>query len=251
MSASGFFSCLFSGNGLGRDAWLFGPETITTYLCYLYVTQTLYVSVVFLTKICVALFYLRIFPVVRVRRLIWGTIGLSALGMVVFDILAIAQCQPISSYWTGWDQWHEGHCLGINPLAWSIAAVSIILDIWMLAIPIWQLVQLQMKWQRKLAVAIMITVGTFVTVVSILRLRYSMLLATLRIQPFQYMLLDAYAQGIPKTWKFRRLGPKKPLSRTLWTRSARKNSEQLAPYRDYHLPGRDESGAAGSYIEYS
>ncbi|KAF9775620.1 hypothetical protein IL306_006254 [Fusarium sp. DS 682] len=126
----------------------------------LYIGQTLYASDVFLTKICVALFYLRIFPVVTVRRLIWGTIGISALGMVVFDILAITQCQPISFYWTGWDQLHKGHCLGINPLAWSIAAVSIILDIWMLAIPIWQLVQLQMKWQRKLAVAVMFTVGT-------------------------------------------------------------------------------------------
>ncbi|KAG7409717.1 hypothetical protein LZL87_010051 [Fusarium oxysporum] len=161
-----------SGNGLGRDAWLFSPDTINSYLCYLYIGQTLYASDVFLTKICVALFYLRIFPVVTVQRLIWGTIGVAALGMVIFDILAIAQCQPISFYWTGWDKLHEGHCLGINPLAWAIAAVSIILDVWMLAIPIWQLVRLQMKWQRKLAVAVMFTVGTFVTIVSILRLRY-------------------------------------------------------------------------------
>ncbi|KAL5593192.1 hypothetical protein FOBRF1_012294 [Fusarium oxysporum] len=161
-----------SGNGLGRDAWLFSPDTINSYLCYLYIGQTLYASDVFLTKICVALFYLRIFPVVTVQRLIWGTIGVAALGMVIFDILAITQCQPISFYWTGWDKLHEGHCLGINPLAWAIAAVSIILDVWMLAIPIWQLVRLQMKWQRKLAVAVMFTVGTFVTIVSILRLRY-------------------------------------------------------------------------------
>ncbi|VTT69483.1 unnamed protein product [Fusarium fujikuroi] len=161
-----------SGNGLGRDAWLFSPDTINSYLCYLYIGQTLYASDVFLTKICVALFYLRIFPVVSVQRLIWGTIVFSVLGMILFDILAIAQCQPISFYWTGWDKLHEGHCLGVQPLAWAIAAVGIILDVWMLAIPIWQLVQLQMKWQRKLAVAIMFTVGTFVTIVSILRLRY-------------------------------------------------------------------------------
>ncbi|KAG4282010.1 hypothetical protein FPRO06_10913 [Fusarium proliferatum] len=161
-----------SGNGLGRDAWLFSPDTINSYLCYLYIGQTLYASDVFLTKICVALFYLRIFPVVSVQRLIWGTIVFSVLGMIIFDILAIAQCQPISFYWTGWDKLHEGHCLGVQPLAWAIAAVGIILDVWMLAIPIWQLVQLQMKWQRKLAVAIMFTVGTFVTIVSILRLRY-------------------------------------------------------------------------------
>ncbi|KAG9498237.1 hypothetical protein J7337_011133 [Fusarium musae] len=142
-------------------------------MAYIYIGQVLYASDVFLTKICVALFYLRIFPVASVRRLIWGTIAFSVLGMIIFDILAIAQCRPINFYWTGWDKLHEGHCLGVQPLAWAIAAVGIILDVWMLAIPIWQLVQLQMKWQRKLAVAIMFTVGTFsVTIVSILRLRY-------------------------------------------------------------------------------
>ncbi|KAF4443172.1 hypothetical protein F53441_11481 [Fusarium austroafricanum] len=167
-------TCIYglSGNGLGQDTWRFSPETITTYLCYLYIGQILYATDMFATKICVALLYLRIFPVVLVQRLIWGTIAVCVLGLVVFDILAIAQCRPISFYWTGWDKLHEGHCLAIQPLAWSIAATGIILDFWMLAIPIWQLVLLQMKWQRKVAVGLMFTVGTFVTIVSILRLRY-------------------------------------------------------------------------------
>ncbi|KAF5570210.1 integral membrane protein PTH11 [Fusarium phyllophilum] len=51
-----------SGNGLGRDAWRFSPDTITAYLCFLYAGQTLYATDVFATKICVLLFYLRIFP---------------------------------------------------------------------------------------------------------------------------------------------------------------------------------------------
>jgi hypothetical protein len=110
----------------------------------------------------VLLFYLRIFPVVSVQRVIWGTIGLCALCTIIFDILAIAQCQPISFFWRGWDKLHEGEgkCIGVNALGWAIAAASIILDVWMLAIPLSQLVQLQMKWQRKVAVGLMFTVGT-------------------------------------------------------------------------------------------
>jgi hypothetical protein len=92
--------------------------------------------------------------------------------MVVFIVLAIAQCQPISFFWTGWDQLHHGHCIGVNPLAWAIAAVSIAMDFWVLAIPVFQLLQLQMKWQRKLAVTMMFIVGTFVSVVSIIRLQF-------------------------------------------------------------------------------
>uniref|UniRef100_A0A0D2YEA8 Rhodopsin domain-containing protein n=1 Tax=Fusarium oxysporum (strain Fo5176) TaxID=660025 RepID=A0A0D2YEA8_FUSOF len=108
----------------GLISYLIWGTLLFVFMAYLYIGQTLYASDVFLTKICVALFYLRIFPVVTVQRLIWGTIGVAALGMVIFDILAITQCQPISFYWTGWDKLHEGHCLGINPLAWAIAAHS-------------------------------------------------------------------------------------------------------------------------------
>ncbi|KAH6954594.1 hypothetical protein DER45DRAFT_646342 [Fusarium avenaceum] len=168
--------CIYglSGNGLGRDTWKVSPDTVTDFLMFLYIGQTIYASDIFVTKICVLLFYLRIFPVVSVQRVIWGTIGLCTLCMIVFDILAIAQCRPISFFWISWDQLHkgEGKCIGVNALGWAIAAASIILDVWMLAIPLSQLVQLQMKWKRKVAVGLMFTVGTFVTIVSILRLRY-------------------------------------------------------------------------------
>ncbi|KAG6978851.1 Satratoxin biosynthesis SC1 cluster protein 4 [Fusarium oxysporum f. sp. conglutinans] len=154
------------GPGLQLD------DYVITGAFFLYAGQTLYATDVFATKICVLLFYLRIFPGVTIRRLIWGTVGIAVLCMIIFDLLALTQCQPISFYWKGWDQLHKGHCIGINSLAWAIAAVGIILDFWMLGIPISQLIHLQMKWKRKLAVASMFGVGTFVTVVSILRLRY-------------------------------------------------------------------------------
>ncbi|KAJ3541364.1 hypothetical protein NM208_g4646 [Fusarium decemcellulare] len=161
-----------SPNGLGKDAWTLRPEKITGFLRSLYIGQTLYAAEVFAVKPCVLLFYLRIFPGVLIRRLIWGTLVFTLVGLVVFVVLALSQCQPISYFWQGWDAMHEGHCLGINPLAWAIAAVSIVLDFWMLGLPLSQLIHLQMHWKRKLAVACMFGVGTFVTVVSILRLRY-------------------------------------------------------------------------------
>ncbi|KAM5349615.1 hypothetical protein ACJ41O_006120 [Fusarium nematophilum] len=120
----------------------------------------------------VLLFYLRIFPGTLIRRLIWGTLVFTIVCLAVFVVLALAQCQPVSYYWQGWDALHDGQCLGINSLAWAIAAVSIALDFWMLGLPLSQLVHLQMHWKRKLAVASMFVVGTFVTVVSILRLRF-------------------------------------------------------------------------------
>ena len=122
--------------------------------------QTLYATNVFSVKLCVLLFYLRIFPGARIRRLIWATVIVVTICLIVFDILALAQCRPISYYWQGWDALHSGHCLGINALAWAIGVVSIIIDFWMLGLPLSQLMHLQMHWKRKMAVAMMFGVGT-------------------------------------------------------------------------------------------
>jgi hypothetical protein len=92
--------------------------------------------------------------------IIWSTIGVSVICMIVFDILAIAQCRPISYFWQGWDGLHEGQCIGVNPLAWAIAAIGIILDLWMLGIPLSEVMFLQMNWRRKVAVSLMFIVGT-------------------------------------------------------------------------------------------
>lgn len=51
------------------------------------------------------------------------------------------------------------------------AGVSVGLDAWMLAIPLSQLPGLKLHWKKKVSVGLMFFVGTFVTVVSILRLQ--------------------------------------------------------------------------------
>ncbi|KAK8086119.1 CFEM domain-containing protein [Apiospora phragmitis] len=83
----------------------------------------------------------------------------------------VSLCQPIPFYWEKWDGLHEGTCFDINAMGWSNAAISIVLDIWMLAIPLWQLRALKLHWKKKIGVAAMFIVGTFVTIVSILRLQ--------------------------------------------------------------------------------
>lgn len=42
---------------------------------------------------------------------------------------------------------------------WTRAAIAIALDVWIMAIPLWQLRKLSMDWKRKLAVGLMLCVG--------------------------------------------------------------------------------------------
>ncbi|EAQ89514.1 hypothetical protein CHGG_06133 [Chaetomium globosum CBS 148.51] len=156
-------------NGVGRDIWTLTPENITNFLFYFYIMAMLYFAQVMLVKLCMLLFYLRIFPSPTVRRLLWGT--------VIFNVVSChlllhrhLQCRPISHFWNNWDGEHEGKCLNSNAIAWANAAISIALDFWMLAIPLAQIKSLNLHWKKKIGVALMFVVGTFVTIVSIIRL---------------------------------------------------------------------------------
>ena len=105
-------------------------------------------------------FYMRIFPETRIRRILWVTQALNAMFGISFVFAAIFQCTPISYNWTRWDGEHEGSCIDITALAWSNAIVSIVFDLWMLAIPLFQLRKLKLHWKRKVGVAAMFIAGT-------------------------------------------------------------------------------------------
>ncbi|PVH81289.1 hypothetical protein DL98DRAFT_559877 [Cadophora sp. DSE1049] len=158
-------------NGLGRDIWTLTPKQITDFVHAFYKMELLYFLQVSLLKLTLLFFYLRIFPAKTIKRIIWGTAVFDISFGVVFVLLAIFQCSPISFYWKNWDGEHQGKCLNINALGWANAAISIVLDFWMLAIPISQLIHLKLHWKKKVGVAMMFVVGTFVTVVSIIRLQ--------------------------------------------------------------------------------
>jgi hypothetical protein len=157
-------------HGLGQDLWTLSPEEITKMLKYFYIMASLYFTQVTLLKLTLVFFYIRVFPSTPVQRLLWGTVIFVFLWGFTFVVVAIFQCRPISFFWTHWDGLHKGHCLDINAITASNAGISIALDLWILGIPLWQLWGLKMHWKKKVGVALMFCVGTFVTVVSILRL---------------------------------------------------------------------------------
>jgi hypothetical protein len=158
-------------HGLGRDLWTLEPDQITTMLLFFEIVAVLYFTTLTLLKLSILFFYIKVFTVTRAQRLLWGTVIFTLVWGVVYVIVAIFQCTPISYFWTHWDGLHEGSCLNINAITSSNAGFSIALDFWSLGIPLWQLRLLKLHWKKKVGVALMFMVGTFVTIVSILRLQ--------------------------------------------------------------------------------
>ena len=147
-------------NGLGRDIWTLRPQQITNVGKFFYIMACLYFLQTALLKLSFISFYMRIFPAPGIRRLLWGTFALTAVWGTVFIITAIFQCRPISYFWTKWDGMHQGSCSNANAISWSHAAMSIALDLWILAVPLWQLRSLKMHWKKKIGVAVMFCIGT-------------------------------------------------------------------------------------------
>jgi hypothetical protein len=149
-----------TANGVGRDIWTLTPQNITNVLFYLYIETILYCIQIVLVKLCLLLFYLRIFPGQTVRRLLWVTVSFAVLFGAVFFFLAIFQCSPIRYSWQHWDGEHEGKCANLNAIAWANASISIALDVWMLAIPLAEISTLNLHWKKKVGAGLMFCVGT-------------------------------------------------------------------------------------------
>jgi hypothetical protein len=149
-----------SAHGLGRDIWTLTPDTITQFAMSFYIVSILYVAEVFLLKLSILCFYMKIFPARPIQRLLWGTVVFNVLFGVAFILVVIFQCTPISYNWTNWKGEGGGTCVNLNAVAWANAGVSIALDLWMLALPLSQLRNLKLHWKKKVGVALMFFVGT-------------------------------------------------------------------------------------------
>ncbi|KAH8673256.1 GPCR, PTH11-type [Ilyonectria robusta] len=163
--------CGVSANGLGRDIWTLTFDQLYDFGKYFLILEILYFTEITILKLAMLFLYLRIFPAASIQRTLWGTIIINSLFGIIFVVITtFVQCRPISYFWKMWDNEHEGTCLNLTAIGYSNACISIALDLWMLAIPLVQIRSLNLSWQRKIGAGAMFFIGSFVTVVSILRL---------------------------------------------------------------------------------
>ncbi|KJZ72218.1 hypothetical protein HIM_08360 [Hirsutella minnesotensis 3608] len=158
-------------NGLGKDVWTLKPDEVAAFSRYFYIMEMLYLVILTLVRLSVTLFYLEIFPSKTARRLLWGTAIFHVASGVAFVVKVVFQCWPISFNWTIYTEVHsQGHCVNISASSWANAGIGVAADLWLLAIPLFQLKKLDLHWKKKVGAALMFLAGATGTVVSILRL---------------------------------------------------------------------------------
>jgi len=90
--------------------------------------------------------------------------------MIIFFCM---QCRPISYFWLQWDGEHEGTCINFRLGTYIGSGVNIFFDLVVFFLPVPRLLKLQVAdTRRKVGVVITFLVGLFVTICSIIRLKY-------------------------------------------------------------------------------
>ncbi|KAF2008731.1 hypothetical protein BU24DRAFT_359618, partial [Aaosphaeria arxii CBS 175.79] len=158
-------------DGFGNEIWTIRFNGITTILKKFWAVEKLYIFTIWLTKMSLLIFYLRIFPDRKFRRRTYSVLALCCVTVVALVLACVFECQPISYAWDRWDGEHEGTCTHINAQGWANAGINIIFDIIIIALPLPQIYRLQISRERKIGIMIMFTLGVFVTIASIIRLR--------------------------------------------------------------------------------
>ena len=151
---------VLQGNlGMGRDIWTLTPDEITQFIKVFYVFGVIYAFTLGLIRMSICFLYLRLFPDEKVRRLVWATQIFNALVIVLSFIIYLLHCRPLSYYWTRWDGEHQGTCFNFSDMAYAHAGINISLDIWMLALPFWQIMKTEMSPRKKLQALVMFGCG--------------------------------------------------------------------------------------------
>ncbi|KAI1813516.1 hypothetical protein GGS20DRAFT_586460 [Poronia punctata] len=121
-------------------------------------------------KASFAVLYLRLFPVNQYLVIMNKAIIIFLLLQAIEEsFITLFHCSPVEKSWMSE---LEGHCLGLKPLWYSTFAFNFATDLVLFTEPIVVTWRLQMPLLRRIAINVMLSLGLFVTIISIVRLKY-------------------------------------------------------------------------------
>ncbi|KAH6642006.1 hypothetical protein C7974DRAFT_326858 [Boeremia exigua] len=159
--------------GFGLHYWNVPTTNAVILLKLFYVCQMLYVAVQIVSKIAILALYSRLFPD-HIKWFRWSVRGMFAFMIIhglVFLLLVVFQCLPISAIWD--KTVTSAKCLPVSAaIGFTGAGLSILEDIIILLLPLPVVWKLQMNLRKKIGVIFLISVGSFALITSIVRLKY-------------------------------------------------------------------------------
>lgn len=147
-----------------------------------YAIEIIYYLCVNIIKVSIVLFYLRFAVKKPFERLCKGTIYLLLTFCLVCIIVILVQCRPLYKAWdlTGMV---PGTCINTTIFIYTTSALNIVLDVWILILPLKVLLSIQRPGREKSALLAIFALGGFSCIASIARI-YSVRIFTASTDPF-------------------------------------------------------------------
>lgn len=128
-----------------------------------FINGFIFAAAVTLTKVSVLLLYARIFGLAqgRFRLNLWLTGAVTVAYPLTVVVGLLVSCQPVSYYWRSLGGYAgDGRCLVNTGLFYLVLAiVNLVINFWILVIPIPQILKLQMSARNKAAVCGLMLLG--------------------------------------------------------------------------------------------
>lgn len=155
--------------GFGLHYWNVDPTRAPEIFQLFYSAQMIYILIQVTAKVSILTLFWRIFTARWFRISVWCCVTFLVSHGLLFLLLVTFQCIPVYAIW---DRSVSAKCLNITAIGWAGAIFSILEDLVILALPVPEVLKLQLTFRKKVAVCLMFGIGSFACVTSMVRLRY-------------------------------------------------------------------------------
>ncbi|KAJ5381961.1 uncharacterized protein N7496_004389, partial [Penicillium cataractarum] len=154
---------------------LANTKVLETALMWWWLSQVFYIWASGFAKVSIAAALLRL-AVKKVHRMIlWGIVALTIVIGLMFWLVLLFECHPISFFWTQADGKHTGSCLPVKTLldvAYVYSAFTVVCDLTLGILPCFLVWKLQMNHKTKTAVGGILSLGAIASVAVIIRIPF-------------------------------------------------------------------------------
>ncbi|KAM3067564.1 hypothetical protein ACMFMF_009563 [Clarireedia jacksonii] len=158
--------------GFGLNMWEIDTDKLNEVFHLFWVDECIYLALLAVTKLSLLVFILRIFPARSFRIACYCVCAFTIAIGLTFIMTTIFSCDPIPYFWTKWDGVVLGKCNDVNLQTYIAAGFNIVQDFTILLLPLPELWKLQVSVKKKVQLFFMFSVGLFVSIISIIRLKY-------------------------------------------------------------------------------
>ncbi|KAL9577384.1 MAG: hypothetical protein Q9212_006394 [Teloschistes hypoglaucus] len=160
--------CRSLANGGGKHIKTIPPQQIEPYLQMTFANEFVYLLTVSLAQISILCFYLRLFKVNKTfAKIVYGFLVVVACWAIAMFFSTLFQCTPVKLAFAAIP--NQSHCIQYRSWLLGTNIPHVIIDFSILCLPLHQIWQLSLSRVQKLGLSSVFLVGTFTSVISVIR----------------------------------------------------------------------------------